>query len=253
MLRQQLQQFSNAILRHEFNASTFIGTPDLNRRLGVYQNNYQLIRLRSMEQVFPILMNILGKNYFRQICHHYIAQYPAENNLNQEGQGLASFLKELQKSNTSDLEGFPYIADLSRLEWLLHQAYYAETATAPSENTVTREEPDATDDIRFQLRNDIAVLSTDWPIFTLWQQSQRQAIPSCVSGLDEKNYLCIFRYGFRPFVTRIKKPLFQLIQAIHNGDTLNTISHCEYCATLKYIPLLLKRGWITSWQLERPI
>jgi len=249
MFRQQLQQFSKAVLQHDYDASAFNDAPDLSRRLGVYQNNYQLVRLRSMEQVFPILMNILGKNYFHQMCRRYIIQYPAEKSLNQEGRNLALFLKDLQTHNASELDGFPYIADLSQLEWLLHQAYYAETTTVLSKNTTLREEPGVSDDIRFQLRNDIALLSTDWPLFTLWQQSLRQAIPSCVSGLEEENYLCIFRYGFRPFATRIKKPLFQLIQAARNGDTLNTISQSEYCAALNYIPLLLKRGWITSWQL----
>lgn len=97
-------------------------------RLDIYTNNLRLGLCESLKNVFPVIEQLVGEDFFEQVSLQYLKTHRLhEGNRNQFGHRFSHFLKALPV-----LQDMPYIAEVADIEWAYFQASIADNATALS-------------------------------------------------------------------------------------------------------------------------
>lgn len=92
------------------------------RRYAVYRNNATVGLMRALEANFPAIRRLLGEVFFRGLAREFLRDHPPRSPLLfTYGDAFADFL-----ASRAELEGFPYLSDVARLEQLWRRAYHAE-------------------------------------------------------------------------------------------------------------------------------
>lgn len=137
------------------------------RGLQVYQANAGAAAERALAAAFPTVAALIGAASMAGLARAYWhARPPQRGDLGELGDALPGFI-----ADSPSLADEPYLADVARLDWRLHQAERA--ADAPEELSGLQRLGD-TDPARLWLRlaPGTAVLRSRWPIVTLWQAHQ---------------------------------------------------------------------------------
>ena len=221
------------------------------QRIDIYRNTGISSRVKALQQIYPVCELILGKRTFNRIAYEYAINTPSiSNDLNIYGEMFASMLdKTVQTHN--DLAEFSYLYDLSKLEWLWHKVYYQENDDQFDFDAfeLHSQKPD---EITLTLSHSLELMSTHHPIHLIWQQHRDKKIKTSVVGLNELEYLCIYRKEFIPKITKINKSHFDLLTACHQRKTLGDIAlDSGLSAGLHALPELIKHGWICGFTHDK--
>ncbi len=91
------------------------------RRLQIYQNNYQGLLVDALLGVFPIVSAFVGDVFTRTALKHFITTAPPkEACLSNYGGDFPDFLADYEH-----LQHVLYVADIARLEWAIHELQHA--------------------------------------------------------------------------------------------------------------------------------
>ena len=98
----------------------------LQKRIDLYRNNVRAHRRDALASAYPVLRALVGERYFGALSNAYAHEHPSQSgDLNRFGAALPDFIGRYETDAP-----YRYFADLTRLEWSLHVAYYAaDTAT----------------------------------------------------------------------------------------------------------------------------
>lgn len=169
------QQWLLRALRGEHGAHSpgawLAGTADL-QQLGLraYQANAAATAGRALEAAYPTVQQLLGPEAFTALAQaHWHAQPPSCGDLAAWGKGLPGFI-----AAAPDLAGEPYLADVARLDWALHQAQQAADDDGPVADLPLLGTADAAG-LRLRLRAGHAVLQSAHPVHTLWAAHRSNA------------------------------------------------------------------------------
>ncbi|HYD48838.1 MAG TPA: DUF692 family protein [Terriglobales bacterium] len=138
---------------------------DAHARIHVYAAGY-LARLRSaLQEAYPALAHLCGRRRFAELVDRFVAvSPPVTYDLNQCGAGLRDYLGG--DPLTAEL---PFLADLARLEWAIVRAFHADVPASAEGKAAARGSLADWVSSTIDLRSDVAVVSSPWPIVTLWQ------------------------------------------------------------------------------------
>lgn len=90
----------------------------------IYRNNYRGNLQNALQDVYPVIEKLVGRDFFRLLARLYIAQHPSRSgNLNHYGKEMTDFLAAFEPARQ-----LVYLPDVARLEWACHCAYFAEGA-----------------------------------------------------------------------------------------------------------------------------
>ncbi|SMC29827.1 hypothetical protein SAMN02745857_04168 [Andreprevotia lacus DSM 23236] len=130
-------------------------------RIAVYRNNARLNRIDALPAAFPTVAALVGDDYFRALAREYVKTTPALSaNLHDDGAGLAGFI-----AGFAPARDLPYLADVARLDWAMHRAYYADDVAALDPQRLAALDGDGFMRGRLRLHPAVALVqSTDWPI-----------------------------------------------------------------------------------------
>ncbi|MFK3738461.1 DUF692 family multinuclear iron-containing protein [Massilia sp. TN1-12] len=122
-----------ATVQHAFGAALFDrardaaiapwlkGDPD---RLGIYRGNLAANWQRALSNAYPVLRRLVGDDFFAGLARVYGRAHPSlDPDLNRFGATLPAFL-----DGFAPAADHPYLPDVARLEWLVHEAHYAPAA-----------------------------------------------------------------------------------------------------------------------------
>jgi uncharacterized protein (UPF0276 family) len=144
-------------------------------RLGIYRGNLASIRRRALASSYPVLRRLLGEERFDSLARAYgRAQAAQDPDLNRFGAGLAAFL---DAAGTED--GQAWLPDLARLEWLLHESWYAPDAFdgKPLAALATLD-PQQFEASRAILQPSLRVFASGWAVTALWLAHQPEGPPA---------------------------------------------------------------------------
>ena len=113
-------------------AGPVLGTADLGARprIAIYADMYRTRLVEALAAEYPRLSSALGREGFRRLALDYLKHFPSRQPTIQDaGDRLPRYLAGRLRAGR--LTGFPYAADLARLERLSSQLY----VSAPSEET----------------------------------------------------------------------------------------------------------------------
>jgi len=92
------------------------------RRFNVHRNNVFISLAGVLEARFPAVRRLVGEEFFKAMARHFVDEMPP----------LSPVLLEYGATFPTILKAFapvssePYLADVARLEWQLHEAFHAE-------------------------------------------------------------------------------------------------------------------------------
>ena len=97
---------------------------NLRQRVDLYRSSIRANRRTALASAYPVLLALVGEDYFDALSVAYAQAHPSQSgDLNRFGAALPAFIETYEQAPR-----FRYFADLARLEWSLHLAYFAADA-----------------------------------------------------------------------------------------------------------------------------
>lgn len=155
--------------------------PSAAHRLQIYRSNLFESLADALGAVFPVVAQLVGDGYFRQLARLCIARHPLRaGNLHGFGGELPALLRELPSAAE-----LPYLADVAALEWAWHEVYH-EAEAAPLDATLLNDVPAAQQmDLGLQLAPAARLVCSPYPVLRIWQAHQGPWDPAFELSHDE--------------------------------------------------------------------
>lgn len=216
------------------------------QRMEVYRTNARSLFVSVLSDTYAVCNKILGKDYFRQIAKKFIQQCPSENhNLNVYGENFSNYIEELITSRT-ELKDYQYLAGLAALEWKIQVAHFAGDSSEFDVKKFQAKVSQQGQEIIFQLQANVSILSSSFPLLSIWKMYQSDNEIEVVDISTEQEYLCLFRNEFEVLIERISKEVYLLLEAISNEKSLGNIAELfdESASLNKAIEYVMAKQWI---------
>jgi hypothetical protein len=147
---------------------------DPRARLAIYRHHVLTTLTTTLASAFPVVCQLVDKRFFAHAADASIRKHPPVGPcLVEYGALFPEFLEGYPPCH-----GHPYLPDVARLEWAVHQA-----AQVAEIRLLDRARFDAIplDDLprlRFSLDPTISYLSSPWPVDKIWRAHQEGAEPA---------------------------------------------------------------------------
>ncbi len=87
----------------------------------IYHNNFITTHTKALREIYPAIYTLIGEDCFENTAAVYIPEHLSTSyKLQDYGQVFPEFLE-----NFTPLKTIPYLADVARLEWAIHELFYA--------------------------------------------------------------------------------------------------------------------------------
>ncbi len=147
---------------------------DPRARLAIYRHHVLTTLSVTLESAFPVVCELVDKRFFAYAADAFIREHPpAGPCLVEYGAVFPEFLEGFPAC-----QGHPYLPDMARLEWAVHQA-----ARVAEVRSLDRARLDAIplDDLpalRFLMDATLSYVSSPWPVDRIWRAHQEGAEPA---------------------------------------------------------------------------
>ena len=138
--------------------------------VAAYRGSAGAVAERALAGAFPTLAEMIGSDSFAALARDVWSQHPPQRgDLGEWGGALPDFV-----AASSQLADEPCLADVTRLDWLVHLASRAADGprTPPSLDALAAHAPER---IGIALVPGCALLASDWPVATIWHAHRRPA------------------------------------------------------------------------------
>lgn len=250
MLKDELAIFSRAIVSGEAPSSlvnTGYSHYSLEVAINVYRNNYRGNLHDTLAGAYPVIVQLVGEDFFRRITRAYIGQYGSKSgNLHRYGDAMAEFLAEYEAA--CDLV---YLSDVAALEWACHRAYFAEDTATLEIVDLAGVPPERFGELILYVNG--SLLHSNYPVAAIWHAHQGE----CDFQIDLNSGACYALVSRRgdvvevveltvaeaDFLQQIRSavplglainlvqeahPKFDLQAALHKLLTQNVLTHFDF-------------------------
>jgi hypothetical protein len=187
------------------------------RRLAIYRANIAANATGALAAIYPIVRKLVGEEFFAGLAQAYCAAHPsASGDLNELGEHLADFLPAFAPA-----QSLPYLPDVGRLEWLAHAAHYAADHAPLDVATLAGLTEDDYAWLAVTLHPAVAVLSSAYPLFRIWEVHQddyRGELAVDLGGGGEQ--VVVYRPQFRATVAKLASGEAAFLSAVARGSLL---------------------------------
>jgi Putative DNA-binding domain len=147
------------------------GTVSPAGRLAIYRNNLQAGFAQALALEFPVLRQLVGADYFRQMSLKYQREFPSRSgDLQHIGRAFPEFLER----RFADTE-FNYLPDVARLEWAVEEVALAPDARPLTSGALGAIDPGYYPNLAFEPRPACRLFRSDFPIVRIWLSNQPDA------------------------------------------------------------------------------
>jgi hypothetical protein len=202
VLSNDLSDFARAIVRGERPSQRINGnyqhyTVDV--AIEVYRNNYRGNLHDTLAGAYPVIEQLVGKDFFRLMARKYIEQYPSRSgNLHLYGAEMADFV-----ASFGPAEGLPYLPDTAALEWAFHRAWFAEDAATIDITKLAQISPEQYSDLILNIHPACHLVCSRYPVSAIWHAHQPGA--NCDFHIDLDSGPCNALVSRRNDVVRVSK------------------------------------------------
>ncbi len=184
------------------------------KRFNVYRNNVAHSLANALAEGFPVLVKLLGDDFFHQMALVYLRIHPPASQLMMHyGAAMPQFLV-----------GFPgtvhlkYLADVARLELALRRAYHAGDAAPVDPAALTSLDQAQLMAARLELAPAVEVIRASYPALSIWEFNMKDG-PAPVMRAE---HILISRTGFDPIAQRLPEGGATFVEALLKGSTFGT-------------------------------
>lgn len=144
--------------------------PGATARLAIYSNHFRVTLIDALAAAFPVVRQLVGEPFFHAAARRYVREAPpAEPCLFAYGDDFPAFIAGLPET-----AALPYLGGVARLEWAIHQAWYAEDVLAVDRDTAAGVLAAAGEaDVLVRLHPSCRLVTSRFPIERIWQVHQQ--------------------------------------------------------------------------------
>lgn len=222
------------------------------RGLKAYQTNGHMLAERALQAAYPVVAQMLGEESFADLARAlWHAAPPRRGDIACWGGGLADFLQA-----SAQLRDEPYLPDVARAEWALHQCATACDADADLSTLalLTTHDPAL---LRLVLAPGSAVVRSAWPVASIvcahldGAPSLQEAGAQLRAGLAQD--AVVWRAGLRP---RLRLALAGEADAVHallQGQPLDQALDCAGALDFaEWLPMAVQTGLVLAVRAVDP-
>ena len=226
------------------------------RGLLTYQANAGALAERALAAAFPTVQQLVSEASFATMARAFWAAHaPLQGDMALWGTELAAFIEAADQ-----LADVPYLADVARLEWAVHETEAAADADAAPLGLALLAEHDPAE-LVLRLRPGTAVLSSTHPVVTIWKAHQ-QAHQQAYRNLSEDRFApvraafaaghgehaLVWRQAFKVDIDMIAAADASFVKSLLQGQSL-ALALQGAPAAFNFEPWLiaaLQRGWLIA-------
>lgn len=159
-----------AQLQREFLASIFAAASPgaADRGLAIYRRNVLGGLHDALASTHPVARRLVGDAFFREAARAFARSSPSTSgDLHEYGGGFAAFLATYPHA-----AGLPYLPDVARLEWAVHESFHAADVPALDYAPLARVAPERYGELRFRLHPSVRLVRSPYPILAIWEANQ---------------------------------------------------------------------------------
>jgi hypothetical protein len=138
---------------------------EVDRRFAVYRNNVAVSLTEALASRFPVIRRLVGEAFFAPLARLYAeTDRPRSPVLAEWGEGFAGFL-----AGFPPLAGYPYLADVARIEFARGRAFHAADAPPIDPASLAAADPG---EVRLMLHPSVRLLRLAYPALSIWARNQ---------------------------------------------------------------------------------
>jgi hypothetical protein len=147
------------------------------RRFAVYRNNVAMGLLSALSTRYPVVKRLVGDEFFHEMARQYTAAEPPRSPIMlYYGDTFPAFIAAFEPA-----QPIPYLAAIARIEMARGLAYYAADAEPVRADAFASISPGALAGLRVVLHPSVAIISSLYPIHSIWKVNQNRAPVTPVS------------------------------------------------------------------------
>jgi uncharacterized protein len=183
------------------------------RRFGIYRGNLGAHWNRALASAYPVLRQLVGDEFFDGLARRYGHAHPAlDPDLNRFGAALPDLI-----AGFAPAAAHPYLSDIARLEWAVHEAWFAPDADARAA-AVAGLAPATFEGARAELHPALRLHASPWATVALWRAHQDGG-PAFPDVLRADTHALVLRPRCEVVVDAIGAPDYAALACLARGDT----------------------------------
>jgi len=188
-------------------------------RLDVYRNNISGSLSAVLAETFPAVRRLVDARFFDYAAQTFIRTLPPEGPcLHGYGAAFPDFLAEFPPCRE-----LVYLADVARLEWLLHEAAFAAEVPPLGAAALASVPAEKTPALKLRFHPSLALLEAPWPIDRIWEANRPETGSEETIDLAESGVrLEIARRAGTVALHRLDAAAFAFRSALLEGSALET-------------------------------
>lgn len=198
-----------------------------NKGLRIYQNNLLMTAARALSLAYPVIERMLGNEAIIALARDLLRRAPPQSgDWGDWGADLEALI-----ANTSLINEHPYLGDVARLEWLMHQASRS-AETLLQTGSLSRLSEAALESVYLRLSASIGLLNSPFPVDVLWNAHQSNGEPfrlderALASALRKQNgetFLMVYQQNQVAHMKRIAIAEYRWLEDVERGLSLSEL------------------------------
>ena len=218
-------EFLESLLDRDY--QTDLVTPT--SHLAIYRNNINASLVNTLKNTYPLILALLGEDFFMMAAKEYIRQYPSRSgNLHDYGQYLSFFLECYQP-----VHDLMYLTEVAEFEWACHITYLAADHPPFAQQSLSAFTPEQYEQLHFILNPASSLKRFHYPILDmvdLCKTNQQNTIDLHSGGVN----LLMIRRELDLSLIALAKADFVFLEALQNNRTLIDALHAAQHVDANY-------------------
>eukprot|EP00435_Cladocopium_sp_Y103_P078492 s1_g2231.t1 len=183
--------------------------------MDVYRNNIYASLIDGLERAFPVVLQLVGKEFFRAMAREFLRDHmPERGTLIGFGDGLPEFLDRFPP-----VASLPYLSDVARFELMWLRSYHAADDRPVTPQELASVPAEEMPDMRFELHSSLEMLQLRFPVLSLWQAHQPGQEPASFGLSQEAELVLVLRTNRTVAAHRIDEGALAFIGALKDGQS----------------------------------
>ncbi|MFM0074757.1 DNA-binding domain-containing protein [Paraburkholderia sediminicola] len=213
---------------------------NLRQRVDLYRSSIRANQRTALASAYPVVLALVGSAYFDALSVTYAQAHPSQSgDLNRFGAALPAFIETFEQAPR-----FRYFADLARLEWSLHLAYFAADANVLTQAEWAAIRPEDLLEAKLAVHPACALISSRYAIAEIWAAHQPGG--SFPANLESPTYALVVRPQWRPQILVQCAAAHAAFDALQRGATLNEALDLAFAIDAEFNFTSQWRAWIAA-------
>jgi hypothetical protein len=170
-LSQVQTTFTRALLDPHAPLPAVMRSPRNARGFAVYRNNVAMGLLSALAARYPVVKRLVGGEFFCEMSRRYVAAAPPRSPIMlYYGDTFPAFIETFEPARS-----IPYLAAVARIEMARGLAYHAADAGTLSADAFVALAPGELADLRVTLHPSVSIVTSAYPIYSIWKVNQNRA------------------------------------------------------------------------------